>query len=73
MQFSLHGLYERGGRPPQITNNGLKLMQIELRGTKTTCHAVFRDSCLLFPMKLDDIPETFSVKDKVRVSFQSHI
>jgi len=66
MQFSLHGLYERGGRPPKITNNGLKLMQIELRGTKTTCHVVFRDSCLLFPMKLDDIPETFSVTDKVR-------
>jgi hypothetical protein len=65
MQFAMQGLYERGGRAPKITNNGLKLMQIELRGTNTTCHVVFRDSCLLFPMKLDDIPETFSVTDKV--------
>lgn len=67
MQFALHGLYERGGRAPKITNNGLKLMQIELRGTKTTGHVVFRDSCLLFPMKLVDIPETFSVTDKVHI------
>lgn len=65
MQFAMHGLYARGGRPPKITNNGLKLMQIELRGTKTTTRVVFRDSCLLFPMKLDDIPETFAVPDTV--------
>ena len=65
MQFAMHGLYARGGRAPKITNNGLKLMQIELRGTKHTSHVVFRDSCLLFPMKLDDVPETFCVTDKV--------
>lgn len=66
MQFVLRELYNREGTPPKIITKGHKIMQIDARATKTTGRVVFRDTCLLFPMKLDDIPKTFNCTKEVR-------
>jgi len=62
--FVLSELYKRGS-PTKLISNGLKLLQVEVERQRKAGRIVFRDSCLLFPMKLDDIPATFNVSDKV--------
>lgn len=62
--FVLSELYKRGS-PTKLISNGLKLLQVEVERQKKAGRIVFRDSCLLFPMKFDDIPATFNVTDKV--------
>ncbi|KAH7698902.1 hypothetical protein AAVH_34000, partial [Aphelenchoides avenae] len=61
VQFVIDGMCKRGGQLPRITSNGNKIMQVWCRRSKQNNEVIFRDSCLMFPMKLDDAPEAFEL------------
>ncbi|KAH7695310.1 hypothetical protein AAVH_37632, partial [Aphelenchoides avenae] len=61
VQFVIDGMCKRGGQLPSITSNGNKIMQVWCRRSKQNNEVIFRDSCLMFPMKLDDAPEAFEL------------
>ncbi|KAH7704110.1 Protein C25F9.2 protein, partial [Aphelenchoides avenae] len=61
VQFVIDGMCKRGGQLPSITSNGNKIMQVWCRRSKQNNEVIFRDSCLMFPMKLDEAPEAFQL------------
>ncbi|KAH7684702.1 hypothetical protein AAVH_40790, partial [Aphelenchoides avenae] len=62
VHFTLKGICKRRGIRPKITSVGNKIMELRVAKTKNFNKVVFRDSLLLFPMKLDDCPKTFDLR-----------
>lgn len=58
----LKSVCKRPGIRPEVTASGNKIMEIRIKGTKGFNEVTLRDSCLLFPMKLDECPKTFDLK-----------
>lgn len=59
--FVLQALYARQGTPPTVLSTGNKVLQICVEKKKNNARVFFRDSCLLFPMKLEKVPKTFGL------------
>ncbi|KAH7702549.1 putative DNA polymerase, partial [Aphelenchoides avenae] len=62
VHFTLKGICEMRGIRPKITSVGNKIMEMRIAKTKNFNKVIFRDSLLLFPMKLDDCPKTFDLR-----------
>ncbi|KAH7705853.1 hypothetical protein AAVH_26935 [Aphelenchoides avenae] len=67
IQFTLKGICKRRGIRPKITSVGNKIMEVRIAKTKNFNKVIFRDSLLLFPMKLDDCPKTFDLQRNGRL------
>lgn len=62
VHFTLKGICKRRGIRAKITSVGNKIMEMRIAKTKNFNKVIFRDSLLLFPMKLDDCPKTFDLR-----------
>ncbi|KAH7719795.1 hypothetical protein AAVH_12747 [Aphelenchoides avenae] len=62
-------LYELPAGYPTVTSAGHKYFQISVKQSKHNNAVSFRDSCLLFPMKLEEAPDAYDLPVKPKGDF----
>ncbi|KAH7691353.1 hypothetical protein AAVH_40133, partial [Aphelenchoides avenae] len=67
--FMLQKLQARPKLRPTVTSSGHKYFQISVKQSKHNNAVHFRDSCLLFPMRLDEAPDAFNLPVKPKGDF----
>ncbi|KAH7710411.1 hypothetical protein AAVH_22300 [Aphelenchoides avenae] len=67
--FMLQKLQARPKLRPTVTSAGHKYFQISVRQSKHNNAVSFRDSCFLFPMKLEDAPGAYDLPVKPKGDF----
>ncbi|KAH7697055.1 hypothetical protein AAVH_35864, partial [Aphelenchoides avenae] len=67
--FMLQKLQSRPKIRPTVTSTGHKYFQISVKQSKHNNAVNLRDSCLMFPMKLEDAPDAFNLPVEAKGDF----